>query len=81
MSDRTRRESKGCYPRKPVLGDLVTFAAREPAPSDYGIIIDVNEDQDVFTVMWSWDTIECAISVFEGERWGNLRTMTAEDIT
>ena len=67
-----------CYPRKPILGDLVAFAAMDPSPTDYGVIIGVNESQDTFTVMWPWDIIDCSITVFEGERWGNLKVVTDE---
>ncbi len=62
-----------------MLGDLIAFAGSPPDPRDFGIVIGVNETQDVFTVMWSWDVIECSISAFEGERWGNLRVIAAED--
>jgi|LakMenEpi03Aug12_release.lakeMendotaPanAssembly.Ray.scaffolds.fasta_scaffold1105061_2 hypothetical protein len=70
-------ETRRCHPRKPVLGDLVAFAAAGPNP-DYGVIIGVNEAQDTFTVMWPWDIIDCSITVFEGERWGNLKVVTDE---
>lgn len=70
--------TRRCYPRKPVLGDLVAFAAIAPISSDYGVIIGVNESQDTFTVMWPWDIIDCSITVFEGERWGNLKVVTDE---
>ena len=69
--------TRRCYPRKPVLGDLVAFAASDPDPG-YGVVIGVNEAQDTFTVMWPWDTIDCSITVFEGERWGNLKVVTDE---
>jgi hypothetical protein len=55
----------------------VAFAAAGPNP-DYGVIIGVNEAQDTFTVMWPWDIIDCSITVFEGERWGNLKVVTDE---
>ena len=73
----TWSETRRCYPRKPVLGDLVAFAVVGPNP-DYGVVIGVNEAQDTFTVMWSWDIIDCSITVFEGERWGNLKVVTDE---
>jgi len=69
--------TRRCYPRKPVLGDLVAFAASDPDPG-YGVVIGVNEAQDTFTVMWPWDIIDCSITVFEGERWGNLKVVTDE---
>ena len=69
--------TRRCYPRKPVLGDLVAFAASDPDPG-YGVVIGVNESQDTFTVMWPWDIIDCSITVFEGERWGNLKVVTDE---
>jgi hypothetical protein len=64
--------------RSPKLGDLVVFAM-SPQPGEYGVVIGVDESTGMTNVLWPWGAIECSLSTFEGERWGNLRIITDEN--
>lgn len=58
------------------LGDLIIFA-QGPQPGEYGIVVGLGEEYA--NVMWSWGTVECSYSTFEGERWGNLKVLREAD--